>query len=152
MYQAAQIGRKEPPLSNNPYASPDEADLDREIRIAQLQWVMYSRWILIFVGLFYVGLGAVIPLFYGSIAFVDPEIGPEMAPFLAAGGLCAALFIWGFSVPMFAAAWGLKRGKKWAWVVTLIVGAMLAPSACLPLGAALLYGMLQDPVRKEFVG
>lgn len=131
--------------------SPPLDDIDRQIRMSELPWVGYARAVLLFLGWSYFLLGLSLPVLYGGMGYVDPEIGPEGAPFMAVAGLCLGMFVWLFAAPMIAGAWGLKRGKKWAWFIAVITGGIMAPSACFPFGVLLLFAMLQEDVRKAFL-
>ena len=77
----------------------------------------------------------------GEDAFVFLIEGPIIIVF--AGGLGAI---------MLAAALGLQRRAMWAWVATLIAGAMMMSSpCCMPVGLLWLYTLLQEPARKAFL-
>lgn len=116
-----------------------------------LPWIRYSRWILWFCGAMYVllgiGMGVFMPLGFMADPTIDDDAGVVM-------GGCFGVFAFGFSAAFgalnFAAASGLARRQKWAWIATIVLGGIYAPSICLPFGGALLYGMLQDDVRKAF--
>lgn len=59
----------------------------------------------------------------------------------------------GFGSLMIATAGGLQRRAMWAWIATLVCGAMfLSSPCCLPIGAMWLYAMLQDRTRQVFLG
>lgn len=117
-----------------------------------LPWVKYSRWILWFCGAMYVligiAMGVLIP--FGIVA--DPTMDDDAG--LVVGG-CFGAFSFalstGFGALNFLAASGLARRQKWAWIATVVIGAIYAPSICLPFGGALLYGMLNDEVRKAYL-
>ncbi len=70
--------------------------------------------------------------------------------------LLEAVFIggvtFGIGAVHFAAGWGFGRGAKWGWFGALILGAIWAPSACLPVGVAILYGCLNQRTRTRFIG
>jgi hypothetical protein len=50
----------------------------------------------------------------------------------------------------FAAAVGLRRRKKWAWIAALVLAALYATSICLPFGAVIGYALLRGDVRRQF--
>jgi hypothetical protein len=131
----------------NPFDATDDVEFFLD------PWVGYSRMTLFFVGGAYVLLGAAMGLAFPSLLAADPTVDPEVA--LAMGGTFGVIifvFCAFFGVLNFLAAFGLGQRAKWAWIMTLILGAIYAPSACLPFGAVLLYGMLNDRTRKAFMG
>ena len=77
----------------------------------------------------------------GEDAFILLVEGPIFLVF--AGGLGGIIL---------AAALGLQRRAMWAWVATLIAGAMMMSSpCCMPVGLLWLYTLLQEPARKAFL-
>jgi hypothetical protein len=60
----------------------------------------------------------------------------------------------GFSVVVavanFAAAVGLSRGAKWAFIATLVLAALYVTSICFPFGGVMLYALLRRDVRERF--
>ena len=135
-----------------PFAPPGLIDESPEDARANLRWVRYARYCLMAIAGINGLLAILVPIGYGAIAYFDPELGPEAAPFMAGvGGLCIAPIILVVGVlPSVAGIIGLNRGQFWGWLVTVVIGAMYAPSACLPVGAFLLYAMLNDEVRKAY--
>jgi MFS family permease len=132
----------------NPYAAP--ASFDRASTRGELPMVRYAAWCLYGIAGFNLLTALAVPVFYALIGLAEDD--PTMAVVMGSVGLVVAAFIVVIAVlPLIAGAWGLRRGAKWAWFVTVIVGAMYAPSACLPIGAFLLYAMLNDEVRKAFL-
>ncbi|MBX2801321.1 MAG: hypothetical protein KTR31_26825 [Myxococcales bacterium] len=134
----------------DPYAAPG-ADFAAEER-ADLPMVRYARMVLIGLaalnGLFAIG----VPVLYGLIPMLDPSMDAEAVPVMIGVGLCGGLMVFGMGVvPMVAAVMGLNRGAKWGWILTVIIGALYVPSLCLPVGAFLLYAMLNEEVRKPFL-
>ena len=109
---------------------------------------------LIFTGVCYVLLGAVMGFMLGPIMGLEQRPGAPPMPdaFLTVMGVVMFVMCAGFGAANFVAAWGLARGAKWAWFVTVIVGGIYAPSGCLPFGVVLLYGMLNERTRKTFLG
>ena len=123
------------------------------IDIANDSILKFAQWTLWFCGAMYIllGLGLVLafslPLVIASSQQSGAEGGIVMAivmalvMFAVCGGIAAANF---------AAAWGLGKRKGWAWVLTLIIGALYAPSGCMPLGALLLYAMLRTGFKDAY--
>jgi hypothetical protein len=113
-------------------------------------WVGHAQSVLWFVGACYVLLGIVfMPLYgWGMSQDMPPEVG---VPFAIVTGLLGLVCCGGFGVVNFVAAWGLGLRAKWAWILTLCLGAIYLTSACLPFGAVLLYAMLEDNGRKLFL-
>ncbi|MEZ4238615.1 MAG: hypothetical protein R3F59_21185 [Myxococcota bacterium] len=116
-------------------------------------WITACRGVLWFTGACYLLLGLASGPLFGFATMVDPETKapPEIALVAGAvGGGVMLVVCGGIAAVNFAAAWGLVRGRMWAWVLTLIVGGIYAPSGCLPFGAVLLYGVLNERTRKRF--
>lgn len=132
------------------FQPPGAASVE-EVR-AQLPMVRYARIVLIVLAAFNGLVALAIPPAYYLIGSADPELGSDGATMMAAFGVCVSLGILAISVgPMVYAVYGLGRGQKAAWYVTVIVGALYVPSICLPVGGFLLYAMLNDEVRKAFL-
>ena len=128
-------------------------DTDRVLAVAELPWIGAVRGTLVFVGLCYLFLGvASVPLLVVT-AGADPAF--EGTAFAAVFGWGSGAFMLccsgGFGIFNFAAASGLKKGRAWAWYASMIMGAMYAPSICLPFGAVMLYGLLQPGARAVFI-
>ena len=117
-------------------------------------WVFYSRMTLIFTGVCYLLLGGVMGMFMPAIMKLDQQPGDQEIPetFNLVFGVIMFVMCAGFAFLNFVAAWGLGRQAKWAWFMAVILGGLYAPSACLPFGVVLLYGMLNDRTRKSFLG
>ena len=120
-------------------------ELDRQYVILTSPWIKWTRICLIFVGICYVALG----ILFTPFLFLDPEIPLALQLIFAALLLLVGV---GVGIVNFLAAWGLGRGAKWAWVVTIILGATYAPSGCLPFGVFFLIAMLNNDVRKAYLG
>jgi hypothetical protein len=115
-------------------------------------WVGHCRLILFFTGACYVFLGLALgALFAFTPVLAESGGDPPPPAFGWFMGAVMALFCSGFGAMNFVAAWGLGRGEKWGWVIGLILGAMYAPSICLPIGALLLYGLLNERTRRRFL-
>jgi hypothetical protein len=105
-------------------------------------WIGYCRMGLLFTGACHLLLGvAMLPLF----AVLEDGAGSVFF------GLMGLAFCAGFGVLNFVAARGLKNGERWAWILSLVLAAMYASSACLPLGIVLLVGLLRSDVRQVFL-
>ncbi len=114
-------------------------------------WLRATRYALIFTGVCYFLLIVLAPLIAWA-KFNDPHvpgsfnlafgIGFSVVMLVICGGLAALNFV---------AARGLAQGKRWAWIVGVVLGALYAPSICFPLGVVILYGLLREPVRKRFL-
>ena len=116
----------------------------------EMSWVRYSRWVLWFCGGMYLLLGTGMAVFYVVLFTMGTPDDLDLVFGIVMGGVMF-FFCCGFGAVNFVAAWGLGRARKWAWFATLVLGCLYLPSGCLPLGAVLVYGMLNDPVRKAFL-
>ena len=101
-------------------------------------------------GGFYVFAGLFSLVFMAAPILAGPRAGAGEGAILFIFGLVFLVMMGGFAFANFAAAWGLKRRKKWAWIVALIVGAIYAPSACLPFGLLILYALLRTGVKESY--
>lgn len=104
------------------------------------------------VGLFYLlfALLGVAMMVFGAMMLAG-DAG-EDAIILLIEGPILLVFSGGLGSIIVAAAMGLQRRAMWAWVATLVAGAMMLSSpCCLPVGALWLYTMLQEPARKAFL-
>lgn len=112
--------------------------------------ITWAQVTLVFVGVCYMLLGVVMVPLFPMMAAAD---GNELPAGLS---LIFSLFILavagGFGLLNFVAAWGLGRRAKWAWIMTLILGGIYAPSGCMPFGVFLLYAMLNAEGRAQFEG
>lgn len=110
-------------------------------------WVRVARYTLIGVGICYLLVGVV------ASAGMFMKFQATKAP--PALGLAVAAMIFVVSVAIgvanFVAASGLGSGKRWAWILTVVFGALYAPSICLPFGAVLLVAMLRAEVREAYM-
>lgn len=124
--------------------SPNELALD--------PWVGRSRLVLWFCGAMYLLLGVVLGVLFplGSLADSSSEAPPMVVAVVM--GVLMFLVSAGWGLFNFVVAWGLGRGARWAWICGVIIGGIYAPSICLPLGAVLLYGLLNDATRKAYMG
>ncbi len=119
-------------------------ELDRDDLLLTSPWIKWSRICLIFVGICYCALGIV----FSPLLFLDPEVPLAFQLLMVALLLVVGV---GVGVVNFLAAWGLGRGNKWGWIVTIILGATYAPSGCLPFGVLLLVAMLRKEVRDVYL-
>ena len=55
----------------------------------------------------------------------------------------------GAGLTHFLAAWGLIDGRRWAYVLSLVLGAFAA-LGCVPVGAVLLVALLNPATRRHF--
>ena len=109
-------------------------------------WIKFSVVTLWFCGAIYVLIGLV-GVIFGALPALSSARGGA-----AFGVLFGGMFLLvgvGCGIGNFVAAVGLARRRKWAWIVTVIIGGIYAPSGCLPFGAILLYAMLRKGVREE---
>ncbi len=114
-------------------------------------WLTATRYVLIFTGVCYLPLMGMGP-FMASSRFNDPHMSAELnRGFGLVFTLAMVVICGGVAAVNFAAAWGLARGKKWAWIVGVILGGLYAPSICFPLGGVILYGLLRENVRRPFM-
>ncbi len=112
-------------------------------------WINRARWTLWFCGAMYLVLG----LGFGfGFAFVPRPEGDELPEAIYLGlGLFMFIVSAGIAALNVAAAQGLQRGAKWAWVTAVILGALYFASACFPFGAVILYGLMNDRVRRMYL-
>lgn len=61
-----------------------------------------------------------------------------------------AIVCGGVFVASMVTAWGIRRGKRWAWIMGVVFGGLYLPSCCLPFGAMILYGLLRENSRRLF--
>jgi len=62
-------------------------------------------------------------------------------------GLVGVLCGWG----NFVVARGLDERRRWAWNAALIIGAVYAPSVCLPFGWVILRVVLSDDAKQQYM-
>ena len=136
----------------DPYSPPMDPE-ERLIEIALDPWVSYTRYALWFCGVIYFLFGFTMGPLLGSLMMLDPTMPEGAATFMMVFMTVISLVICGgFAVLNFIAAAGLARGAKWGWILAVVVGAIYLPSACVPFGAIIMYGMLNDRTRKLFMG
>lgn len=86
-------------------------------------------------------------------AFLDQSLADEEMIGMVAAGVCTPITLLALGVlPAALASVGLSRGAKWGWYLTIGVGVIniIPCCTCLPIGAFLLYAMLNDDVRQAF--
>jgi hypothetical protein len=128
-----------------PYQEPDPREA-----VAREPWIAYVRWTLYFCGAVYLLLGCLFGPFFGALPILDDSgDAPPLALSLFLGALVMVVSF-ACGVFNFVAAWGLGQGKRWAWIASVIVGGIYAPSGCMPFGALILYGLLREPTRRIF--
>lgn len=125
-------------------------DIDRAIAIRGLPWVKWARYCLVFAGICYVIIGFASPLVWYSVP-PEARVEPTVQYILIGGIGLTALISLVIGALNFVAARGLVNGRKWAWFLSLVIGAIYAPSACLPLGVVILYGLLREDTRTLFL-
>ena len=114
-------------------------------------WRNYVPWTLYLCGALYALLGVgsgLMLLGLGGAAALD-DVGSGIIVWVNAVFLfvlCA-----GVAALNLAVGWGFGRGRRWAWFGAVIFGGIYAPSICLPFGAVLLYGCLNDRTRRAFL-
>lgn len=126
--------------------------MNGDIDLASDGWLKAARYSLVFTGVCYLLLVPLGP-FIAMSEFHEAHaprgfnlgftIGFTLMLLVVGGGLAAANFV---------AARGIKNGKRWAWLTGVILGALYAPSICLPFGVVILYGLLREPVRNFYLG
>ena len=64
-------------------------------------------------------IGSILP----TVTTVDPNAGGQMAlaGLLGAGGIAVGAILIILGILSFIVAWGLLKGKSWAWTVTVIL-------------------------------
>jgi hypothetical protein len=136
----------------DPYVPPTDPE-ERLIEIALDPWVGYARMALWFCGVVYFLFGLTLGPLMAMPFLMDPTLPENMGVILAVVFTVVTLVICGgFGLLNFVAAAGLGRGARWGWILALVVGAIYLPSACVPFGAVIMYGMLNDRTRKLFNG
>jgi hypothetical protein len=131
---------------------PPEDPEERLIEIALDPWIGYARSTLWFCGLVYIVLGLALGPLMGLPMLSDPDTRTMGIVLTLVYTVVCLVFCGGFGVFNLAAASGLGRGKKWAWIAAVAIGGIYAPSACCLFGVVLLYGMLNDKTRRLFLG
>lgn len=123
----------------------DRPDFD----LSSDRWFRAVRPILWIGGAFYLLFGLCFPfLMIVPVAQRGGDASPPVAVvamsfvFFSIGVACAA--------GHFAVARGLAKRKKWAWIGATVIGAIYAPSACLPIGLVILWAMLRTGVKESY--
>lgn len=126
----------------------------REIPLAELDHdlgVQLSRYALWGIGGLVATASFVAGPWLGLTVVADPSLANDTAAWL--GGVVAISTVLaglGVAFGHFAVAWGLGEGKRWAWLTTLLMGALSLATCCLPLSVLFLWGMLNDRTRGFF--
>jgi len=95
-----------------------------------------------FCGVVYIPVGVFMPAL-----FIE-----DFAPgFLLVFWLITFLVSLGCALGNFVVAWALQKRKSWGWVAAIIVGAVYAPSICVPFGVLILLAMLRPGVREAYI-
>lgn len=108
----------------------------------------WSRYLLFFAGFAYLLMACGFPFYFTGYA-MPPEAGASPIIAWAVAIVCSLMFGF-FAILNFAASSGLANGKKWAWVLSLVLGALYLPSCCFPFGALILFALLREKVRSVF--
>lgn len=119
---------------------------------SQLPMVKYARWTLIGLAIVWGLVGLAVGIGGVGAGFAEAMPIEEQLGYVL-GGLCTAMVVVVLGVlPAVAAIVGLGRGARWGWIVTIVVGALnIVPCCmCLPVGAFLLFAMLNDEIRQAF--
>lgn len=121
--------------------------------IAADPWPKYAAVTLVFCGFAYFLIGLGYPALFAFVMTSEGEMGATEAAALS-GAVFVLVFAFLGAVAVFnwVAAFGIYRERKWGWVLTLVLGALYAPSACLPFGIVLLYATLNERTRKRILG
>ena len=130
-------------------SDPFDAPAVDEPSSAAILWIRASQAVLAFTGLCYVVLGLGMGGMYAMLVLIDPT-DPELIVMAIFGVIITVLCV-GIGVLNFVAIIGLQRQTMWGWIMTLIFGAMYAPSGCMPFGLVLLFGMLNNDTRPLFL-
>lgn len=137
---------------SDPY-TPPAAELDAaRPDVSRLEWVRYTRWTLWFCGGVYVLMGLVMAPGFLWLSAHDSEMQDMPSWFPAFMGVFLFVVCAGFGAVNLLAAHGLGKGAKWGWILALVMGGIYAPSGCMPFGALILYGLLNERVRKVYLG
>jgi len=103
-------------------------------------------------GLAMLGMAATFPCVGPLGATNDPDFASLPAPW-AIGlvmGVVAGAFVAVFAVVYLAGGIGLLRGRRWGWILGLLLCAGWATSCCAPLGAWGLWVLLRAEGRRRF--
>ncbi len=137
---------------DTPYQPPSSPLEQPAPDMLSLEWVRYTRWVLWFCGAAYFLMGLFMGPVFAWLSSLDAP-GERMPPaVMTMMTIIIFIFSGGFAALNFIAAWGLGQGRKWAWVMGVCIGGIYAPSGCLPFGGLILYGLLNDRVRKAYLG
>ncbi|MCO4743822.1 MAG: hypothetical protein KC912_03470 [Proteobacteria bacterium] len=85
-------------------------------------------------------------------AALDAQLAESMLPMRIAYGVAGSCCALPFALFHFVTASNLSSAKKWSWFAGVVLGAIYVPSLCFPVGAIVLFGLLQTDVRKRFLG
>ncbi|TNE91864.1 MAG: hypothetical protein EP330_03960 [Deltaproteobacteria bacterium] len=83
---------------------------------------------------------------------LDAQLAEQMLPMRIMYGVMGTCCSLPFAVLHFVAASNLSGAKKWAWFLSLILSALYVPSLCFPVGALMVFGLVQEDVRRRFLG
>jgi len=114
-----------------------------------------EQWLKIVRGLLWVyGAGCALAACSGSLGlpwliWSNPAL-ESRGPLALVTGVLTGLFLGLVAAWPIATAVGLGRRRAWARVSTIVLGALLLPGMCLPLGAFFLYAMFQARVVRLF--
>lgn len=138
---------------SDPFAAPEIEDA---IHVGGLPiWVRLSQGTLCFVSLSYGLMALGLTPLMAAMPFFDPELAHEPEELKWGISLTMAAIsvvcLGGYALVPLIAALGLQRRALWGWVLALILGAMLTPSACLPFGALILVGILHPEGRVVYL-
>jgi hypothetical protein len=137
---------------SDPYEPPEDPE-ERLIEIALDASTSRTRSVLWFCGVVYVLIGILLGPLMSTPITRDPALSSTARVAILAGmTLVSCTTGVGFGVFNLVTAAGLGRGAKWAWFASVIIGAIYAPSCCLPFGAVVLHGMLNEKTRRLFLG
>ncbi|TNE89607.1 MAG: hypothetical protein EP330_10575 [Deltaproteobacteria bacterium] len=132
------------------FAAPEEvaeAPLPVGVRVAQVT--------LLFVGLTYLTFAIGLTPMMVAMPFFDPELSREPDELKWAFGGFMGLFTFvctgTYALLPLLGVFGLQRRAMWGWLIGVILGAMLTPSACAPFGLAILWGLFVEDTRKIYL-
>ena len=101
-------------------------------------------------GVVYIPVGVFMPALFLE-DFVMDDIAPSRAMVFGAIWIISFLISLACALGNFVVAWALQKRKSWGWVAAIIVGAIYAPSTCLPFGVLILVAMLRSGVRDAYI-
>ncbi|MCA9488266.1 MAG: hypothetical protein KC621_00015 [Myxococcales bacterium] len=125
--------------------------LTRELQVFEDPWIGRSRTVLALGGTFFVLVGVLSGPLATSGVWVQPDLSVGMAVGMTFLATLASLGLFAtVGVLNFVASAGLKRGARWGWILTVLIGVLHTLSMCMPFGLFLLYGMLNERTRKSY--